>query len=234
MTTKTIVAILLAALAFACGGGPPELTSQAGPSPVVLSDTSAGRLDVFVRLTMGGYDPATRDRTMIDVNFEHGAHPVRFVADEHVVCGGLALQRFTGAFEGTLPTASIAGTVMTCAYTSGEHSAPISFRVPQAPVILAPRDREQVPHGANTAVRYTAEPDPTMWVIAISPRAKAVAKPDSMTPAGATIDTTALLTGAGTIAITQPGLPLHELQATQFQSVTGGATAATVVVVEWI
>lgn len=171
---------------------------------------------------------------MIDVIFEHGGHPVQFVAGEQVLCAGAVLQRFTGDFEGTFPTASIAGTVMTCIYTSGLQSAPISFRVPRAPVILSPRDREQVAHGPNTAVRYSLEPDPTMWVIAISPHAKAVAKPDSITGTGATIDTTTLQTGAGTIAITEPGLPLKQLQGTEFQSVSGAAWAATEVVVEWI
>jgi hypothetical protein len=234
MTFKTILVGLLAASALACGGGPPNLGSQVGPSPVVLSDTSASRLAVSVRLTLGGYDTPTRDRTMIDVIFEHGGHPVQFVAGEKVICAGVALQRFTGAFEGTVSTASIAGTAMTCTYTSGLQSAPISFRVPRAPVILSPRDREQVPHDANTAVRYSLEPDPTMWVIAISPHAKAVAKPDSITGTGATIDTTTLQTGAGTIAITEPSLPLNELQGTQFQSLSGGAWAATEVVIEWI
>jgi hypothetical protein len=234
MTFKTIVVCLLAASAFACGSGPPDLTSQVGPSPVVLADTSASQLNVSVRLTIGGYDTSTRDRTMIDVNFLHGEHPVQFVADERVVCAGVSLQRFTGAFEGTVATESIAGTVMTCVYTSGPQSASLSLRVPQAPVILSPRDREQVPHGANTTVTYSLQPDPTMWVIAISPQAKAVAKPDSITPTGATLDTTALQTGAGTIALTEPSLPLNGLQGTQFQSVSGGAWAATVVDVEWI
>lgn len=45
MTFKTIVVGLLAASALACGGGPPNLGSQVGPSPVVLSDTSASRLN---------------------------------------------------------------------------------------------------------------------------------------------------------------------------------------------
>jgi hypothetical protein len=234
MTFKTIAAGLVAAAAFACGSRPPDLPSQGGPSPVVLSDTSAGQVSVSVHLNLGGYDPATRDRTMIDVNFEHLGHPVQFVADEHVVCGGVALQRFTGSFEGTLFTASIAGRPMTCTYTSGRQSAPISFYVPHAPVILSPSDRERVPHGASTTIRYTADPDTTLWVVALSPHAKAVAKPESITPTGAAMDTTALQSGAGTIALTEPSLPLNELQGAQFQSATGSAWAATVVVVEWI
>ncbi|MGH7761757.1 MAG: hypothetical protein ACREOY_10150 [Candidatus Dormibacteraceae bacterium] len=234
MALKTIVVALLAASACACGSGPPDLASQAGPSPVVLTDTSAGRLAVSVRLTLGGYDTPTRDRTMIDVNFEHGGHPVRFVADERVACGGVPLQRFTGAFEGTVRTSSIAGALVTCVYSSGGQSAPISFLAPQPPVLLSPRDREQVPHGANTAITYRVEAGPTLWIVALSPQAKAVAKPDSITSTGATVDTTALQTGAGTIALTQPSLPLNELRGAQFESLTGGAWAATVVNVEWI
>jgi hypothetical protein len=234
MTFKTLAVMVVAASALACGSGPPDLTSQVGPPPVVLTDTSAGQLDLSVRVAIGGYDTPSRDTTTIDFNFAHSGHPVRFVADEHVVCAKVALQRFTGAFEGTLPTTLIAGTRVTCTYTSGQQAASISFRVPQAPMILSPRNREQVPHGASTAVTYSLEPDPAMWVIAISPHAKSLAKPDSITPTGATIDTTALLTGAGTIGITEPNLPLHDLQGTQFQSVSGGASAATAVVVEWI
>jgi hypothetical protein len=64
MALKTIVVIVVAVTALACGGGPPQLTSQAGPSPVVLSDTSAGRLAISVRLTLGGYDTVTRDTSV--------------------------------------------------------------------------------------------------------------------------------------------------------------------------
>src|SRR6266849_3765515 len=80
MTFKTLVVMVVAASAFACGSGPPDLTSQAGPSPVVLTDTSAGQLDLSVRVAIGGYDTPSRDITTIDVNLAHSGHPVRFVA----------------------------------------------------------------------------------------------------------------------------------------------------------
>jgi hypothetical protein len=45
MHLKALLAILVAAAGVGCGGPQPGVpTSEAGPSPIVLTDTSAGRL----------------------------------------------------------------------------------------------------------------------------------------------------------------------------------------------
>jgi hypothetical protein len=92
-----------------------------------------------------------------------------------------------------------------------------------------------VPHGTNTVVSYEGGADDTLWVVAISPNAKAVSKPDAITPTSATLDTSALLTGAGSIALTESNnAPLADLQGSQFQSIAGSSRRMTMVSVVWI
>jgi len=77
----------MALIVIGCGGGETGLnSSQAGPSPTVLTDTSPGHLTVFVALNMGGYSAASRVKTLIDVNFQHSGRPVEFIAGERVTC----------------------------------------------------------------------------------------------------------------------------------------------------
>src|SRR5712664_2562505 len=129
----SIVATAIAPLLIACGGNPADLNgSQAGPSPLVLQDTSPGQLTVFVALDMGGYDAASREKTLIDVHLQHGGRPVKFVAGEQITCGGVGLTQFTGSFEGEFTTASIAGNTMDCVYRSGGQSAPLTIGIPPA------------------------------------------------------------------------------------------------------
>jgi len=101
----------------------------------------------------------------------------------------VTLKRFTGAFEGEFTTASIAGKAMTCVYNSGRQSAPLTVGVPEALMILAPLDHEQVRHGPHTTVRYSGALDSNLWVVALSTNAKAVAQAKDITATTATLDT---------------------------------------------
>jgi hypothetical protein len=235
MTLKTIVVTLAAAAAFACGSGPPDLTSQAGPSPVVLTDTSAGQLSVAVGLNMGGYDSASRDKATIDVFMQQEGRPVKFVAGERVDCGGSALTPYTGSFEVTVSTVTIAGALVTCTYTSGQQSVQFRFRVPEALVIVSPREHEQMPRSPRTLIGYKGGPGPTLWVVAIGTSAKAVAQPDAITTTSAAIDTTKLGVGDGSIALTDPNnFALTEIEGSQFRSIVGTARRETSVSVVWL
>lgn len=234
---KSIVALALMAVAFSacCGPSHDLLSSQAAPSPVVLADTSAGQLALSVGVNMGGYDASTRDKTSIDVFLQHDGRPVQFIKGEHVDCGGVPLTRFTGSFEGGYSTAAIAGEVMTCAYTTGRHSATFTFRIPQALLVLSPREHERVPHGPNTVISYEGGADNKPWVVAISPNWKAFAKPDTITSNSAMLDTSPLLTGDGSITLTDPNnVPLAGIQGTQFHSIDGSSRRVTSVAVVWI
>lgn len=234
---KSIVALAFMAVAFSacCGPSHDLLSSQAEPSPVVLADTSASQLAVSVAVNMGGYDDSTRDKTSIDVFLQHNGRPVQFIEGEHVDCGGVPLTRFTGSFEAGYSTAAIAGRVMTCAYTSGQQSATFTFGVPQPLGVLSPREHERVPHGPNTVIKYGGGADNTLWVVAISPSAKAFAKPDAITATSATLDTSPLLTGDGSITLTDPNnVPLAELQGSQFQSIAGSSRRVTSIAVLWV
>lgn len=223
-------------IVIGCGGGSAGFNgSSAGPSPIVLTDTSPGQLNVFVSLNMGGYDSVSRARTFIDIFFQHSGRPVKFTAGEHVICNSVLMNGFVGSFETSMPTESIADKAMTCTYTSGQRSAFISFRGPQQLVIVAPRENEQVPRGAATTVRYSGAMDSSLGVVALSQDAKAVARPKDITPTSASLDTSALGAGKGSIALTDPSsFPLAELQGAQFQSVRGNARRMTMVAVVWV
>jgi len=234
---STFVALALVVVAMpGCGGGHEELLhSQVAPSPVVLADTSAAQLAVTVSLNMGGSDSSSRDKTTIDVLMQHDGRPVQFIKSERVDCVGVRLTAFTGSFDTTVSTASIAGKSVSCAYTSGRKSTPFTFRVPQALVVLSPHEHARVPHGTNTVIGYEGGADNTLWVVAISPNAKAVAKPDAITPNRATLDTSALLTGEGFIVLTDSNnAPLADLEGSQFQSIAGSSRRTTMISVVWI
>jgi hypothetical protein len=229
--SAAVTGIALIALS-ACGGPHGIIGSTVGPSPVVLNDTSAAQLTVSVALNMG--DSTPRDRTSLHVGFQHEGHPVKFVAGEHVECGGVASKPFIGSFEGSFATASIADKVMTCTYTSGQQSASLSFRVPKQLVILMPREGEQVPRGRSTIVSFTGSSDPSPWVVALSRMSKASAQP-GQTLTNATLDTSSLTPGEGSIALTDPNsIPVPEFQAGQFKSGNIWARRMTMVSVVWV
>jgi hypothetical protein len=202
---------------------------------VVLADTSAAQLAVTVSLTMGGYDSSTREKATIDVFLQHDGRPVQFIKSERVDCVGVRLTAFTGSFEATFSTASIAGKSVTCTYTSGRQSTQFTFRAPQPLVVVSPREHDRVSHGPNTVIRFEGGADNTLWVVAISPNWKSFAKPDAITPTSATLDTSRLLTGDGSITLTDPNnVPLAALEGSRFQSIAGSSRRVTSIAVSWV
>ena len=232
MSPRLAGALAMAFLTVACGNHGDHSGSQVGPSPVVLTDTSPKELAVTVAINMGGYEAATRDKTLIDIFFQHGGRPVRFVAGEGVTCGAVRLK---WSFKAEFVTSAVAGKPIICLYTSAHASAPITFQIPHALAILTPRDHEQVQTGAKTVVTYGGVTDSNTWVVALGSNSKAVARPENVTSAGATLDTTALGSGEGSIALTDPNnFPLAAIQAPKFQSVQGSARRMTMVAVTWV
>lgn len=218
----------------ACGhADSPGLASQAGPSPIVLTDTSPAQLAVFASVDMGGYDATSRHKARIEVYFRHGDRPVKFVAGEQLTCNGIVPERFMG-FEISVPSESIAGKRMTCAYTSGGQSTPFSFKVPPELVILSPREGDAVARSQSTTVTYSGVTSSETWVVALSTNMKAVAKPGDITKTSAKLDTSAFQVGTGSIALTDPSsFPLTDVQGAQFQSLTVKVRRATSVAVAW-
>jgi hypothetical protein len=224
-------ALAVAALAGACGGTR-ELTSQAGPSPVVLADTSPAQFQVGVFVSMGGYDRSSRDGAMVDINFTAGGHPVRFTRNEGVACNGTALTRYVGSFEGIFRLDAIAGKPMTCVYVWGSESASITMQVPRKLVIMTPREGETVARSAGTGVTFDANSNAALTVVAIGPNAKAWTQPTGPSSTGATLDTSRVGSGSGSISMTQQ-LDLTGIRAPAFRSVSGRANLMTMIEVAW-
>lgn len=207
--------------------------SSAIPSPIILNDTAPSQFAPFVVVSMGGYDPATRDTTTIDIGFQFKGHPVQFVGDEQVSCHDTRLQRYIGAFEASFPTATIAGQPFTCLYISGQISATLTFTLPIAPVILSPPDQAQVTRSASTVVLYHVAASTTLGVVALGPQSKAVPHANAISASQADIDTSTFSPGPGFISLTQEFV-FQDLHGTGFQSLDGRGTAMTMVAVTWI
>lgn len=228
---QTVVGTVLAMVMAGCAG--PSIGDSITPSPVVLAETSAGRLPVSVFLTLGGYDTATRDHALIDLNFAIDGHPVQFVAGEMVICNGTQLKRLLGAFEAQFPIDDIAGKVMTCVYTSGGQTAELSIPVPQKLQILSPRELDSIPHGSKTVVVFKAPPHGSLRVGALSSQMKAFAEPDPETSTQAGLDTSGFQPGSGTISLTEE-LDRLPVQAPAFRSALGRAQLMTMIQVTWV
>jgi hypothetical protein len=226
-------ALAAAAFAAGCGAAGESHSSQAAPSPVVLADTSPGQLQIGVFISLGGYEQSNRNTAMVDINFTSGGRQVRFVRSETVSCNGIALTRYVGAFEGRYQIDAIAAKTMTCAYFWDAGSTSITVQVPRKLVIFTPSAAEAVVRSTHTDVNYDADPSAAPWaVVAISAEAKASALPSATSSSHASIDTSHLTPGPGSIAITQQ-LDLDGIQAPAFQAVTGRANLMTMIQVVW-
>ncbi|TME57725.1 MAG: hypothetical protein E6I58_04880 [Chloroflexi bacterium] len=234
MVGRLAGALAFAALAAACGGSSGLTSSQPAPSPVILADTSPGRFQVSVFVSMGGYDRTSRDSATLDINVTAGGHPIRFTRNEGVTCNGTALTRFVGAFEGTFPLDGISGKAMTCEYVSGTKSASVTLAMPRKLRILTPREGEAVSRGARTDITYDADPSgaPPWGVVAISADAKASALPMNTTSTHSALDTSTFTPGPGSIALTQQVI-LRGILAPAFRPVTGMANLMTSIQVVW-
>lgn len=228
---RMLCGVLLLSLPLVFGGCG-SVTDYVTPS-VVLSDTALAQLESVLVVTMGGYDPATRDLTQLDINISSQGHPVQLVADEQIVCNNVTLQRFVGSFEASFPTAAVAGKSLTCTYTSGQASTSFTLTLPVAPAILSPPDQARVSREAHTVVRFQAPAGSVTGVVALAPASKAVAHQDTMSSSQAILDTRPLAAGAGSISLTED-LALPASPNPGFKSFRVRGTAMTMVAVTWV
>lgn len=159
--------------------------SQVGPSPVVLEDSSPAQLGVFVSLNIGGYDVASRNQAVLDINFQHAGSPVAFIADERVTCNGVTLKRFQGGlfeFHFAVDPLPVVPAGIACTYSSDGHSAALSVPVPPMLKVVLPTDHERVSRGPHTLVQFSRPQQAGLWVVALSVNAKAAGEVQEMTP----------------------------------------------------
>jgi hypothetical protein len=217
------------------------IIDQAGPPPVVLEDTSPGQLAAQVNLTMGGYDPATRDLAELSIVFLHQGQWVRFVRGERLTCNGTILPGPGTAFDLKVPAATIGGKQVACTYVSGGKSATLVFTAPPMPTLVAPADASRIVRSHTTPVRFRVGGQNTMFYITAlgagskswvfpwgDPPTRGPANPSTQ----ATLDTSALAAGPGSINLVQ-SFTLEDLRGVGFQSADGSGDAVSIVSVTW-
>ena len=224
-----------------CGTGDSAGTSRAqsniGAPPILLRDPLPGRLAAYLNVTIGGYEPTTRETTSIGLSFSSNGRLVQFAGHEHLACNGTAvpLQKQVASFQvAQAPTSTLEGHPFSCTYSAGGISATLLLTIPYAPVIRSPQDLAQVPRSPNTLIIYEARGGKLLGIVALGPGAKAIAHLDTPRLLQATVNTSAFTTGAGSISLTQ----MLDLQVTQtgtpFKSLSAGGTAMTMVTVTWV
>jgi hypothetical protein len=213
----------------------------AGPPPLVLQDTSPDQLAAQVHLTIGSYDPATRNVAELSIVFLHDGHWVQFVRGERLTCNGIPLPGPGTAFDLQVPAETIGGKQVSCTYTSGAKSATFSFTVPPAPTILSPADGSRISRSRAAPVHFNVGGQNTMfYIIAIGVSSKSWMYPfgdppshgAGNAPAQATLDTTTLAAGPGSINLRQ-SFTLADLRGPGFHGVDGNGEAFQVVSVTW-
>jgi hypothetical protein len=236
--------LVVSSLFAACGGqgggdvhttGIPPDHSSVGVPPIVLHDPSPGQLEAFVDVTMGGYDPTSRELTHIAFIFSSNGHPVQFAGHEQLVCNGKAIslhnpqaQNIEGA------TSALAGQTFHCTYSASHASAALTFTVPRAPAIRSPHEQAQVPRSKNTIVAYDTQGGTLMGMVALTRSGKAIARLDTPGAGQATIDTSAFPAGAGSISLTET-LNFRATQSgTAFASLKTGGMGIAMIEVNWV
>lgn len=209
--------------------GSTSLPGDRGANPIVLSDTSPSHLELGIFVMLGGYDAASRDQVMVELNFTSGGSIVRLVAGERIACGGHQVQ---GAGNTNWQISAASGETLTCTYISGATTATFSFTIPHAPVILTPHDQAQVARSATTTVTYSTD-GPVFSVVALSTASKAFPSPSAVGSTSSTFDTHALAPGKGTIVLTQY-LDQIGLHAPAFKAAQGHAQTIAQITVNWI
>ena len=224
-----------------CGTGDSAGTSRAqsdiGAPPILLRDPSPGQLEAYINVTIGGYEPTTRETTSVGLSFSSNGRPVQFAGHERLTCNGTAvpLQKQVASFQvAQAPTSTLEGHPFSCTYSAGGISATLLLTIPSAPVIRSPQDLAQVPRSTNTLITYEARGGKLLGIVALGPGAKAIARLDTPRLQQATVNTSAFTTGAGSLSLTQM-LDLQVTQAgTPFKSLGAGGTAMTMVTVTWV
>jgi len=213
--------------------GSTTIVDQAGPPPLVLEDTSPDQLAAQVHLTIGGYDPAAKNIAELAIVFLHQGRWVQFVRGERLTCNGIWLPGPGTAFDLKVPAETIGGKQVACTYTSGARSATLVFTAPPTPTILSPADGSRVGRSHATLVRFQVGGQNTMFYItALGPGTKSWVFPSGSPPTQATLDTSALAAGSGSITLVQ-SFTLVDMRGAGFQRVEGNGEAVEVVSVTW-
>jgi hypothetical protein len=224
----------------------PGESQQTGPStsqsdrwvpPIVLRNPSPRQLEVYVIVTMGGYDRTSRETTTIGLSFGFSGQPVQFAGSERLTCNSTAiqLQNQVASFQiAEAPTRTLEGQTFICIYSAASTSATFTFIIPRAPVIRSPQDLAQVPRSTHTLVMYHVQGGTLMGVVALGLQAKAIAPPNAPNTGQVTLNTSAFPAGAGTISLTQALAPLVTQTGVPFKSLQAGGTAMTMVSVTWM
>ncbi len=221
--------------------GSKTIIDQAGLPPVVLEDTSPDQLAAQVHLTIGGYDPASQNLAELSIVFLHQGHWVQFVHGERLTCNGITLPGPGTAFDLKVPAETIGGKQVACTYTSGGRSATLVFTAPPLPTVLSPADGSLIGRSHATLVGFKVGGQNTMFYItALGPGTKSWVFPwgDPPTrgtgnpPTQATLDTSALSAGSGSITLVQ-SFTLADVRGAGFQRVDGNGEGVNIVSVTW-
>lgn len=235
-----VLCLLFGSQLVGCGTGDSEGTSgssDVGAAPILLHDPSPGQLEAHINVTMGGYDPTTRETTSVGLSFSSNGRLVQFAGHERLTCNGIAvpLQNQVASLQVVqAPTSTLEGRPFSCTYSAGGTSATLLLTIPYAPVIRSPQDRAQVPRSTHTLITYEVRSEKLLGIVALGPEAKAIAELDTPSRMHATVDTSTFSTGAGSLSLTQT----LNLQVTQtgapFKSLGAGGTAMTMITVTWV
>jgi hypothetical protein len=227
MRNQWVVA-LVGALLLASGCGS---VGDKMPAPTVLHDTSPRQLQLYIFVTLGGYEIGTRETASIEIDFQAGGRPVQFISNEGVNCNGIELKRHIGAFDSAVARSAIAGKSINCRYSYPNGFATFTFDVPSGLEILSPQERQVIGASRKTTVTYRAAPEALPLVVALGSNVKATPQPDNTTTTQATLDTSALR-GVGSISLTQQ-FDLKSIQALDFRSSGGRLRSMTMIDVTW-
>ncbi|MBA3823523.1 MAG: hypothetical protein H0X24_06395 [Ktedonobacterales bacterium] len=220
--------ILLLLVLAGCTTGVTQV-DRVAPS-TTLADTSPGQLDLRVHLSYGT-TLTSPSQALLTLAVSQGIKLVQFTRNEQMICNGVTLGRFTGAFEAAFPVSDLEGHSLVCTYTSGSASATLAATLPPAPVILVPHDGAAVARSAQTLVRYTARSSP-FHLIAMGPTSKVFSVPATQGPTMTLLDTRSLTSGAGMLTLAEEVTPFP-CQGPAFHSLSGDVSASATVAVTW-
>jgi hypothetical protein len=221
--------------------GSTTIIDEAGPPPLVLKDTSPEQLAAQVHLTIGGYDSASQNLAELSIVFLHEGHWVQFVRGERLTCNGITLPGPGTAFDLKVPADTIGGKRIACTYTSEARSATLIFTAPPTPAILSPADGSRIGRSRATLVRFQVGGQNTMFYITalglgtkswVFPSGDPPIRGMGNPPTQATLDTSALSAGSGSITLVQ-SFTLADVRGAGFQRVDGNGDAVQVVSVTW-
>lgn len=251
-----LLGLLCSLLFAACGAGmiqtsdagvhgsatPSDLTPRAidhAVPPLVLHNPAPGALDVLVSVNMPG-EGAERGKTIIGLSFLSHGTPVQILGNAQLLCNGtqLPIQHHAALFQlADAPTATLAGTTLSCTYQVGDTSTRFSFVVPSAPVFRSPKAEAPVSRSSQMVVayKYDAQAGMLMGLVALGSGAKTVADHLNVPALGlATLDTSRFPPGSGSLALTQALAPRITWSGTLFRSLAGAGTATAQISVIWV